>query len=153
MIDRCEKQAYTRCSMTTTEAARIVDTIITSLGQNPTQFQIEIEVNAGGQQITSYRGVGLAVSATGGGPGSTVIGQVVTAGGNQIEIAQKAAVGAMNRQMQTLLTQLTEVRDQLQARVPDKSRVQGIIESLKNTWVPTVITNVLSTIITACLGI
>jgi hypothetical protein len=59
----------------------------------------------------------------------------------------------MNQRMKALLEQLTEVRDELQSPAPDKSRVRSIVDSLTKTWVPAVITNVLSTVITACLGV
>ena len=61
------------------EAVSIIEEMIQSLKNNPNQFHINVNVT--GQQITSQGGTGLIITATGGGPGSTTIGEIVSASG------------------------------------------------------------------------
>ncbi|MEW5993688.1 MAG: hypothetical protein AB1744_04745 [Candidatus Zixiibacteriota bacterium] len=136
--------------MTSAEAIEIIETIVDSLRSNPNQFNLEIKVI--GQNIASSGGIGLNLSTTGGGPSSTTIGQVVSVGGNQIEIANKAAIEAMNSQYDALIDALSNIIVELKSSNPNKSRIMSILESLKNTWVPGVITSVLGNVISNCLG-
>jgi len=134
------------------EAAEIIDSMIKSIRTNPNQFQIEINVT--GQSVSNVSGgIGLSVSATGGGPGSTTIGQKVSVDGSQIRIAQKAGNDAMKLQMQTLIDSLSAMSNEVKSHKPDKEKISKIYQSLKNTWVPSLITSVLASILTQGLGI
>ena len=137
--------------MTHAEAADLIDGIARSLEADPGQFHLE--VNVIGQMVQSRGGIGLHVSDTGGGPGSTTIGQVVSAGGNQVEIAHEAATDAMKQQYATLLGALKEIAVQLRTGAPNAGKVRTIVDSLKNTWVPGVITSMLGTILDKALGL
>jgi len=96
------------------EAAEIIDSMIKSIRTNPNQFQIEINVT--GQSVSNVSGgIGLSVSATGGGPGSTTIGQKVSVDGSQIRIAQKAGNDAMKLQMQTLIDSLSAMSNEVKS--------------------------------------
>lgn len=134
------------------EASEIIDSIIDSIKNNPNQFKIEINVT--GQSISNVSGgIGLSVSATGGGPGSTTIGQKISMNGMQIRIAQKAGVDAMNQQMQTLIDSLSAISNELTSRKPDIKKISKIYQSLKNTWVPSLITSMLGSILAKSIGI
>ena len=128
----------------------MIDEIINSIKDNPAQFQLSINVI--GQQVTSHGGTGMSISVTGGGPGSTTIGNKVTVGGASVEIAQQRGKQAMNEQFNALLNTLNAISEQLKVREPDKSLIQRLTSSLKNTWVPGVIVGVVSNVVTAALG-
>ena len=133
--------------MTPDEAANIVLGIVDSLERNPAQFQIEISVI--GQQITSQGGTGLSIHATGGGPGSQTVGQVITAGGGSVEIAQRRAEVAMSEQLAALVRELRHLAEEFRRPSPSRERAEGIRDRLTNTWVPGVITSVLGNVIYA----
>jgi hypothetical protein len=140
--------------MNRTEAAKVIDEIINSLKDNPSQFQLQLSINAIGQQVTSHGGTGMNISVTGGGPGSTTIGnEVLVDSTSSVKIAQQRGVQAMNEQFTALLTTLNTISDQLKTHAPDKSLIQRLTASLKNTWVPGVIVGVVSNVVSAALGI
>ncbi|MDP5165530.1 hypothetical protein [Pseudomonas syringae] len=128
------------------EAAGIVRSMADSIQGNPAQFKIEVSVI--GQSIVSNGGIGLQVSAVGGGPGSTTIGNQVTLGGAQVKFATQAADRAIGEQLTGLVKALNDVADQFESEKPDKGVIQSIIASLAGTWVPPVI----SAAITAVTG-
>ncbi len=137
--------------MDSIEAANIIETIIASIKDNPSQFHINVNVT--GQRVTSHGGTGLSISATGGGAGSTTIGQVVTADGSQIQIAQQKGIRAMNDQLDALINTLSEIAQQLKSATPDKELLSRLHTSLKDTWVPGVIVTVVGSILTKALGL
>ncbi|MCH5548245.1 hypothetical protein L6227_02900 [Pseudomonas syringae pv. syringae] len=128
------------------EAAGIVRSMADSIQSNPAQFKIEVSVV--GQSIVSHGGIGLQVSAVGGGPGSTTIGNQVTLGSTQVKFATQAADRAIGEQLTGLVKALNDVADQFESEKPDKGIIQSIIASLAGTWVPPVI----SAAITAVTG-
>jgi hypothetical protein len=133
------------------EAADIIQAIGDSLRSDPHQFQISVRVS--GQTITSHGGTGLSITASGGGPGSTTVGQVVSVDGTQIEIAQDKAVQAMTDQVAALIDSLDEIAAELRSPSPDKSRIQRIFDSLRDTWVPGLILGVLSNALSGAIGL
>ncbi len=70
------------------EAVSIIEEMIQSLKNNPNQFHININVT--GQHITSHGGTGLSITTTGGGPGSTTIGEIVSARGGMFGFHKNA---------------------------------------------------------------
>lgn len=133
------------------EASEIIDSIAESIKIHPNQFHIEVNVT--GQSISSYGGIGAVISATGGAPGSTTIGQSVSLNGAQIRIAQKAGITAVNQQIQSLVDTLNQISNELKAKQPDKSKIFKVYESLKGTWIPQLIVSVLGNILTKSIGI
>ena len=137
--------------MKPTEAAKVIDEIIGSIKNDPAQFHFSIKVV--GQQVSSFGGTGMSVSVTGGGPGSTTIGNKVSVGGASIEIARQRGIQAMNEQFNALLSTLTNISQELKKQAPDKSLIQRLLVSMKNTWVPGVIVGVVGNVVSAALGI
>lgn len=137
--------------MTPIEAAEVIEAMASALRANPQQFHINISVI--GQRVTSYGGIGMKVTAVGGGPGSTTIGNQVTMGGAQVEISQQQGVQAMNEQFGALLQTLQDVATQLRAPAPDRGRIQRAIDSLKGTWVPGAITSAVVALVAKALGL
>ena len=133
------------------EAITILESITQSLKDNPSQFHIT--VNLTGQKITSHGGTGLSITATGGGIGSTTIGQKVSLDGSQIEISQNRGKQAMDEQFNALLKTLTQIIDQLKTTSPDRGIISQLYESLKNTWVPGVIVSVVGSVLTSAIGL
>jgi len=136
--------------MDTTLAAQLIDVIRESLVNNPNQFNIVVNVT--GQRVISQGGIGLQITTTGGGPGSTTIGQQVSLNGTQIEIARQQGQQAMNAQMAALVNVLTELSGQLKSKRPDKTIIQRLYAQLKGAWVPNVITSVVASIIAKTIG-
>jgi len=137
--------------MTNKEAAEIIDSMVEAIRTNPNQFQIE--VNVSGQSINVSGGIGLNISAIGGEPGSTTIGQSIAMDGMQIEIAQKAGINAMNQQIKALIESLHAVSKELKSQTPNKQGISKIYQSLKNTWVPQLITSILGSVLAKSIGI
>ncbi len=137
--------------MNATEAAEIVEAIASSMRNNPAQFHLSISVI--GQQVTSYGGTGLSVSASGGGPGSSTIGQVVSTSGGQIQISQQRGIQAFEQQLNDLIASVNEIAQQLRQPTPDRSTIKRILDSFANTWVPGVVTSVIGSVVTKSLGL
>jgi len=133
------------------EAITIIESVTQSLKDNQSQFHITVNVT--GQKITSHGGTGLSITATGGGMGSTTIGQMVSVDGSQIEISQNRGKQAMNEQFNALFITLTQIIDQLKAESPDRGIISRLYESLKNTWVPGVIASVVGSVLTSAIGL
>lgn len=122
------------------EAVNIIEEMIQSLKNNPNQFHIIVK--ATGQQITSHGGIGLSITATGGGPGSTTIGQKVSVSGADVRILQESGGQAMNAQFNALLQTLHKIAEQLQSSSLNKGVISKLYNSLKNTWVPDIIVSI-----------
>jgi len=137
--------------MTPQEAAELIRGIASSIANNPSQFHISVNVT--GQQVTSHGGVGLSITAVGGAPGSTTVGQSVSLGGAQVTIAQERGREAMGQQFQALIISLNTIASQLESNPPDKRTIERIYRSLLNTWVPGVITSVVGNVLSKAIGL
>jgi hypothetical protein len=132
--------------MENAEAATMIRAVADSIRNNPGQFHIEINVT--GQHVESHGGTGLSITAVGGGAGSNTIGQIVSLDGSQINIAQKKGAQVMDDQLRLLTRALDSIAIQLESPAPDKGIIKKAYESLKNTWVPGVISSVIGNILT-----
>ena len=137
--------------MNAKEAADVIRGIAKSIVDNPSQFHIS--VNVVGQQVTSHGGIGLSISAVGGGLGSTTVGQSVSMGGAQVTIAQERGVQAIEQQFQALLDSLSAIATQLESNSPDRGAINRIYRSLVDTWVPGVITSVVGNVLSKAIGL
>ncbi len=133
------------------EAISILEEMIQSIKNNPNQFYINIQVT--GQKVTSYGGTGLKITATGGGPGSTTIGQKVSMNGADIQISQNRGKQAMNAQFNALLQTLDKIVEQFQSSSPDKNVISKLYDSLKNNWVPDVIISIIGLVLKKTIGL
>ncbi|QNR43484.1 hypothetical protein [Pseudomonas syringae] len=131
------------------EAAGIVRSMASSIESNPTQFNIQVTVNAVGQKVVSHGGIGMQVTAVGGAAGSTTIGNQVRVGAADINFAKQAAGGAIDQQLTGLVKALNDVADQFDSEKPDKGVIRSIVDSLAGSWVPPII----SAAITAVTGL
>jgi len=134
------------------EAAAVIDSMIKSLKESPGQFNIEVNVT--GLLVNASKGsTGLIVSAVGGGPGSTTTGMNASISSPQIDISQKRGTDVMNSQMQLLIDSLSTLSNELKSTKPEKGKIKTILQSLKESWVPHLIINVLSIVLTNSVGI
>lgn len=133
------------------DAIEVLQSLISSICESPDQFQIHIKVV--GQSIVSHGGIGQVVSATGGAAGSTTIGQSVSVSSGDVTIANQKAKRALDEQFGALISSLEKIKGELASQNTDISLVEKIFNSLKETWVPGVITSVLGTILSSALGI
>ncbi len=132
--------------MKASDAAEIIDAMARSIRENPSQFHFEINV-IGTQATAIGGGTGLSVQARGGGPGSTTIGYQSTISGANIEIGQKAANAAIRQEMSALVQTLNNLASELRLASPDKKRINVILDSLKQSWIPNVIASVIGGIV------
>jgi len=137
--------------MKRSEAAEIIRSMSTALVASPSQFHIS--VNVAGQQVTSYGGTGLRVTAVGGGPGSTTVGQSVSLDGAQVTIAQRRGAQAMDQQFQALINSPNTIASELESPSPNKQTIEHMYQSLLQTWVPGIITSVLGTLLGKAIGL
>jgi len=137
--------------MDRTHAAQLVEAIRDSIIAEPNQFHIAVNIT--GQKIVSHGGTGLQITTTGGVAGSTTIGQKVSVDGAQIEITRQKGTAAIQQQMQALANALDELAEQLKSQEPDKTIITRIYESLKQSWVPGVITSVVSCAVAKWIGL
>ena len=128
------------------EAAQLIEAITKSIEQNPDQFHFIVNIT--GTKVTSMGGgTGLSVQVTGGGPGSQTTGFQSTISGTNIEIAQKATDAAISKQMSALVDTLKNLVSEMRQPVPNETRIDSIVTSLKQTWVPNVIGSLIANII------
>ncbi|XCY77446.1 hypothetical protein QLG25_14095 [Pseudomonas sp. CBR-F] len=132
--------------MERSEAVLIIRTLVESISAQPKQFNINVQATAVGQSISTSGGIGMVVNATGGGPGSSVIGNQVRVGSADIKIAYEAADTAITQQMQGLIDSLSELAKQLESEKPDEGLIHKVISSLKDSWVPPLITAVVNAV-------
>ena len=138
--------------MDSVEAGRLVEVIRDSIIQDPGQFNISVNVT-GQKVVGGGGGTALSITATGGAPGSTTIGQKLSVSGGQIEIARQQGIAAMNQQLQALVDELGGIAGQLKSDKPDRGLIANLYQNIKNgSWVPGVITSVIGSILTASLG-
>lgn len=137
--------------MERTDACQLVEAIRNSVVSEPSQFQIAVKVT--GQKSVSHGGTGVQITATGGGAGSTTIGQKISVDGAQIEIAHQKGTAAMQQQMQALVKALEELGEELKSEEPDKSVIARVYETLKQSWVPGVITSVVGCAVANWIGL
>lgn len=129
------------------EAAEIIEAIARSVKENPSQFHFELNIT--GTRATAIGGgTGLSVQAIGGGPGSKTIGFQSTISSPDIEIAQKTANTATQKEMLALAEALNNLASELRLTTPNKKRITEILDSLKQSWVPNTITSIVANIIT-----
>jgi hypothetical protein len=133
------------------EAAEIIRSMSAALVAEPSQFHISVKVV--GQNVTSYGGTGLHVTAVGGGPGSLTVGQSVSVDGAQITISQQRATQAMNQQFQALIESLDNIAAELESATPNVGKAERIYQSLVNTWVPGIITSVIGALLSKAVGL
>lgn len=137
--------------MNKSEASQIINAMISSIKESPDQFKISVKV--AGQSIVSHGGIGQVVTATGGGAGSTTIGQKISVSSGDVTIANEKAFRALDEQFQALIGALEEIKTALSEESPDKSLITQIYQSLKNTWVPGLIISVLGNALSLSVGI
>ena len=131
--------------MNTQEAANIIETIISSLRDNPNQFQFTVNVSTTGFSATSHGGgIGAVGIAQGGGTGIHASASMDDA---KIQIAQNKADDEINQAVGTLLESLSAIAQELRSKSPNKSKITSIYESLKGKWIPGVIISVIGCLI------
>lgn len=135
--------------MKNSEAAEIIEAIARSLRNDPSQFHISIRVV--GQQVTSYGGTGMSINVTGGGPGSQTIGNKVSMSGPSIQLDQAQATQAFQEQVAALSSQLDLMATELRREQPNKPALKSTLDSLKNTWVPGIIIEVVGNLLSHVL--
>ena len=134
--------------MTAEEAATLVRAMAESLAERPDQFNVVY--NVAGQQITSHGGTGLKITVSGGGAGSTTIGQTVHASAGSPQI-QQGVREAHNATMTDLVEKLSAFAAELERASPDRSKLHALYEGLLDTWVPGVVTSVLGNLLTSAI--
>lgn len=129
------------------EAVLIIRKLAESLRSQPNQFNIKIDATATGVKNTVSGGIGMVNSVTGGGSGSSTTGLKISMSTADVKIASDAGSAAISREVSSLVDTLNELAMQLEAEKPDTGLIEKIIGSFKDTWVPPLITTVVSTVV------
>lgn len=128
-------------------ALEIISAIEQGLKENPTQFNINISANVTGQNISSHgSGPGAIITTHGGAAGSSVVGNMVTTKTDtgSVDIVFTAARGAMDDNVKALIGQVESIRSELEKETPNYGFIRSIKDGFINSWVPTVISSVIS---------
>lgn len=133
--------------MERSEAVLIIRELAGSLAAQPNQFNIKIDARATGIKNSVSGGIGMVTNVSGGGAGSSTTGIRVNMSNADIEIARDAGVAAMSQEISSLVGALNELATQLESEKPDEGFIHKILGSLKDTWVPPLITTVVSTVV------
>ena len=128
-----------------------IDEAIATLSENPNQFSFSINVT--GTSITSHGGTGLNVTATGGGPGSNTIGFQSSVAGSQIQIAQNAVDQHLQAEADKAIKVLQELRDTLHNQEYDKDKAKTLLQKLKETYLPSVVSSIIAKLVMSYMGI
>ena len=120
------------------EAAEVIDGIIQSLRDNPAQFNIAVNTSvAGAVGVGGPGGPGIVGVAQGGGVG--FMGVASAPSQVQIDIAQGRAKEELTQEFERCLAVLEQIRDEILKKTPSKSRLEKLVDSLKEKWLPNVI--------------
>lgn len=141
--------------MNKANASQIIKAIAESIKQDPAQFHFKVNIT--GMNVSASEGsTGMIVSAQGGGAGSKTIGLNVSLDNQKVQIAKKTADAALSQQMTQLYNTLNDIAEKLNTEklnTEDKSAIENMYNSLKNTWVPGVITSIVGNILSLVIGI
>lgn len=122
------------------EFARIVDSIIKSLKENPNQFHVNINISSTGLRVeSSGRSTGIRSIVYGG----TGINARAETGKEDIRIAQGIASQEFRKRLSKLIGSLEEIRTEVKKDKPDKSRMRTILDELK-PYAPAIVSAVLN---------
>lgn len=134
------------------EAAELVAAMAAALESNPQQFVIQMKT-MGAQFQGSNGGTGANITTIGGAAGSIASGVKITAIAGTNSSNLQAIKGVADPQINKLIADLKSVSDELRKTSPDKGRIAAFLDAVRNTWVPTVITAVISTAIGHVTGL
>ena len=113
--------------MTVDEAAAVIEAMANSLRTNPNQFHVNLSIV--GTRATSHGGgIGLSVTATGGGPGSHTVGFQSSASMGSAEIS--LANGAMQAEIVAIVSKLDEIVTELRKPKPDRSLLKRLASTV-----------------------
>ena len=130
-------------------AIKLIQGIADSIKNNPNQFHFEINI-IGTNVVNNAPGIGLAVTANGGGPGSNTVGFQSNLNASDISIVQKKADGEINSQINKLTDALDGIIVELKQSSVNESKINNLYKSILGNWVPNVITNTIGGILAAC---
>ena len=133
------------------EAAQVIDAIVKSLRDNPTQFHVNVGITmAGAVGIGGMGGPGIVGIAQGGGVGfsasASAPGQVA------IDIAQQQGIAQLDAEYGALLTTLEEIKAEVLKSNPSKMKANGLLKRLVGTWIPDVIVAVVAKVVATAIG-
>jgi hypothetical protein len=133
--------------MKNSDAIKILETILTSMRQKPNQFNFNYTVTAVGA-VGVGRSGGHGIVAIANGPGS--VGFTASASAPtqyQIQAAEQYANKEMNAQFSKIQTVLESILGELKANTLDKMKSDSFLSQLKDTWLPNVLSSVISTVL------
>jgi hypothetical protein len=132
------------------EAVLVLDEMIKSLRQNPSQFNIKVEVNtAGAVGIGGSGGHGIVGIAQGGGTGFSATAS--TPSQMTLNIATDAADSQLRGEMDALVATLEEIKTELARPHASADKAHGLLKRVGN-WVPNVIVAVVAHLIAGSIA-
>jgi hypothetical protein len=138
--------------MNNLDAAKIVEAVLTSMRQNPGQFNFHVNVTTVGAMGVGGPG-GHGIVAVANGPGSVGFSASSSAPTQmQIQIAEQRANQELNAQFAQIQAVLEAMLAELNAQTLDRAKADSFLGQLKATWLPNVLGGVISTAIAGALG-
>lgn len=137
--------------MKNSDAVKIIEAILASMRQNPSQFNFSYTVRATGAIGVGGSG-GHGIVAIANGPGS--IGFQATASAPthyEIRAAESYANNEMNAQFSKIQKVLESMLEELEANTLDRTKADSFLSQLKDTWLPNVLSSVISIVLTGTL--
>jgi hypothetical protein len=135
--------------MTPAEAASLIEGIAASIRAEPAQFHFNVSISMVGTRVTHHGpGIGMQVTATGGGPGSHTVGLQSSVSMNDatFEVARQRTNAEMSQMCGKLLSTLDEIAVGLRdGSMSKKAAMQKRYEQ----WVPPLITSTVANILSA----
>jgi hypothetical protein len=130
-----------------------IDQAIKSLKENPNQFHLSVTTTGLNINQSGTGGTGMIVKATGGAPGSQVTGLNIAVDGGEINVARQAVNDALREESRKAIQILEELKLAIENQKPDANRVKAIIKDLNETYIPPIVTSLISKLITSWLGL
>ena len=137
--------------MNHTDAVKIIEAILTSMRENASQFNFNVNVTTVGAMGVGGPG-GPGIVAVANGPGSVGFSASASSPTQmQIQIAEQRANQELNAQFANIQQTLESMLAELKGQTLDRAKADSLMGQIKNTWLPNVLGGVISTVISGVL--
>jgi len=129
------------------ESVAIIQTLIQSLSENPTQFNVRFSTKVIGTNFSATNG-GTGANISVSGQGNTgLVSRVSTADTNSVEI-ERIANGAVDERLNSELNACLGLMQDLIGKIESGSLTdgdkQGYIQKFKESWLPNIVVSMIS---------
>lgn len=133
------------------EAAQVIDSIVASLRDNPTQFHVNVGVTVNGAVgVGGAGGHGIVGISQGGGIG--FLASAAAPSQMTVNIAQQQGLSQLDAEFTARLATLEEIKAEILRSDPSKAKAEGLLKRLVGTWFPDVIVAVVAQLIATSIS-